>query len=90
MSEYNETELKNIEIVKSLYTDVFDTGNCPVVNDYYHKGAKCHLKGKTLQVEQMKGEWLSLLKNTWRSQRRLNQSLLSVTVPMLVLIGRLR
>ncbi|OKB66499.1 hypothetical protein BHU62_11510 [Serratia marcescens] len=55
MTEYNETELKHIEIVKSLYTDVFDTGNCPVVNDYYHKGAKCHLRGKTLQVEEMKG-----------------------------------
>ncbi|MCS3402500.1 MULTISPECIES: ester cyclase [Pantoea] len=55
MTEYSENELKNIEIVKSLYTDVFDTGNCPVVNSYYHEGAKCHLKGKTLHIEQMKG-----------------------------------
>ncbi|MCC8374092.1 MULTISPECIES: ester cyclase [Photorhabdus] len=55
MHNYNEIELKNIEIVKSLYTDVFDTGNCPVVNNYYHDDAKCHLKGKTLLVEQMKG-----------------------------------
>ncbi|MBF4438474.1 hypothetical protein ERJ77_29095, partial [Vibrio anguillarum] len=48
-------EQKNLEIVKSLYTDIFDTGNCPVINDYYHQDAQCHLKGKTLQVEQMKG-----------------------------------
>ena len=55
MTEYNEIEQKNLEIVKSLYTDIFDTGNCPVINDYYHQDAQCHLKGKTLQVEQMKG-----------------------------------
>lgn len=55
MAEYNEIELKNISIVKSLYTDIFDTGNCPVVNDYYHEDAKCHFKGTTLKVEQMKG-----------------------------------
>ncbi|KYQ97086.1 hypothetical protein AWY96_00660 [Serratia plymuthica] len=55
MTKYNETELKNIEIVKALYTDIFDTGNCPVVNNYYHDDAKCHLKGRTLHIEQMKG-----------------------------------
>ena len=55
MHHYSNVELKNLEIVKALYTDVFDTGNCPVVNDYYQDDAKCHLKGKTLLVEQMKG-----------------------------------
>lgn len=43
-----------INIVKSLYTDIFDNGNCPAVNSHYHEQADCHFKGKVMTVEQMK------------------------------------
>ena len=43
-----------ITIVKALYTDVFDSGNCPVVNNYYKDKADCHFRGETLSVEEMK------------------------------------
>lgn len=43
-----------INIVKSLYTDVFDNGNCPAVNSYYHEDAACHFKGEQLTVAAMK------------------------------------
>lgn len=43
-----------INIVKSLYTDIFDSGNCPVVNSHYHDDARCHFKGKVLSIESMK------------------------------------
>lgn len=49
-----QDEASMVNIVKSLYTDVFDSGNCPVVNNYYHDDAKCHFKGKLLSIESMK------------------------------------
>jgi hypothetical protein len=49
-----QDEASMINIVKSLYTDVFDSGNCPVVNSYYHDDAQCHFKGKILSVDSMK------------------------------------
>ncbi|MDR6500647.1 ester cyclase [Burkholderia sp. MS455] len=43
-----------IAVVRSLYTDVFDTGNCPAVNNHYHDDAVCHFNGKDLSVESLK------------------------------------
>lgn len=43
-----------IAVVRSLYTDVFDTGNCPAVNSHYHEDAVCHFNGKDLSVESLK------------------------------------
>ncbi|QBQ38410.1 hypothetical protein E1742_21200 [Pseudoduganella plicata] len=43
-----------IAIVRSLYTDVFDTGNCPAVNSHYHDDAICHFNGKDLSIESLK------------------------------------
>lgn len=43
-----------IGIVKSLYTDIFDSGNCPAVNSHYHEDAACHFKGEKLTVAAMK------------------------------------
>lgn len=54
MNNYTTEEKNNIDIVKALYTDVFDSGNCQVVNSYYHDDAMCHLKGKILKIEDMK------------------------------------
>lgn len=53
-SNITSREQAMIETVKALYTDVFDSGNCPVVNSYYHDDADCHFKGVTLSVEEMK------------------------------------
>jgi hypothetical protein len=54
MNNYTSAEKSNIDIIKALYTDVFDSGNCPVVNGYYHDDAVCHFKGHILKVEEMK------------------------------------
>ena len=35
-----------IEIARSLYTDIFDSGNCPAVDEHYHKDAICHFNGR--------------------------------------------
>lgn len=43
-----------IAVVRSLYTDVFDTGNCPAVNSHYHDDAICHFDGKDLSIESLK------------------------------------
>lgn len=48
------SEQEMLSVVNALYTDVFDSGNCPVVDSYYHDNAKCHFKGTTLTIEQMK------------------------------------
>lgn len=54
MNQYTKSELDNISIVRTLYTDVFDSGNCPIVNNYYHDDAICHLKGQVLKIEEVK------------------------------------
>ncbi|MEX3238721.1 ester cyclase [Serratia quinivorans] len=54
MNNYTTAEKNNMDVVKALYTDVFDSGNCPVVNSYYHDDAVCHLKGNVLKIEEMK------------------------------------
>jgi hypothetical protein len=56
-----QDEASMINIVKALYTDVFDSGNCPVVNNYYHDDAKCHFKGKVLSIESMKKSMASFV-----------------------------
>jgi predicted SnoaL-like aldol condensation-catalyzing enzyme len=54
MSQYTLQELNKINVIKSLYTDVFDSGNCAIINNYYHDDAICHLNGKKLNLEEMK------------------------------------
>lgn len=53
-NNYTKTEQDMLEVVRALYTDVFDSGNCPVVDNYYRNGAPCHFKDRTLTVEEMK------------------------------------
>ena len=50
----SQREEEMLSIVNALYTDVFDSGNCPVVNSYYHDDAACHFKGEVLTVDQMR------------------------------------
>lgn len=47
-------ENKMIEIARSLYTDVFASGNCPFIDNYYHADAICHFNGRQLSVESLK------------------------------------
>ncbi|MBA2649373.1 MAG: ester cyclase [Legionella sp.] len=47
-------EEKLREIVRSLYTDVFSTGNCPAVDSHYHEDAICHFNGKKLPISSLK------------------------------------
>ena len=47
-----ENEL--IEIVRKLYTDVFDNCDCPAVNNYYHDDAVCHFNGLNLSIDSLK------------------------------------
>src|SRR5438128_1272208 len=47
-------ESRMIEMARSLYTDIFASGNCPVIDTYYHKDAICHFNGRELTVESMK------------------------------------
>lgn len=54
ISQQAQNEAQMITIVKSLYTDVFDSGNCPIVNSYYADGADCHFNGGVMTVEAMK------------------------------------
>jgi hypothetical protein len=41
-------------IVKSLYQDIFDTGNCPAVDPHYHKDVVCYFNGLELTLNNLK------------------------------------
>ncbi len=53
---YLETKMENkmIEIARSLYTDIFASGNCPAVDSHYHTDAICHFNGRDLTIASLK------------------------------------
>ena len=41
-------------ILRSLYQDIFDTGNCPAVDSHYRDDAICHFNNLELTLQDLK------------------------------------
>lgn len=42
------------ENVRSLYQDIFDSGNCPAVDPHYHPDVVCYFNGLELTLDNLK------------------------------------
>lgn len=42
------------KIVRALYQDIFDTGNCPAVDSHYQEDAICYFNGIELSIASLK------------------------------------